>query len=50
MLAGHRRQYLELPSHEQLCLAGLGFLVDGGTYTPAEIRETIAEVYEVPPV
>jgi len=49
MPTGHQRQHPELPDYEELYEAALGFIADGGTYTPTEIRQTIAEVYEIPP-
>ena len=47
MPAGHQRQHPELPDYESLYGAALGFIADGGTYTPAEMRHTIAQVYEI---
>ncbi len=49
MPTGYQRQHPELPDYEQLHEAALGFIADGGTYTPTEIRETIAQVYDVTP-
>ncbi len=47
MPADYQRQCPELPTHAKLYEAALGFISDGGTYTPSEIRQTIAEVYEI---
>ena len=49
MPTDYRRQHPELPDYESLYEAALGFIAEGGAYTPAEIRETIAQVYEIPP-
>ena len=49
MPTSYQRQHRELPDYEALYEAALGFIADGGTYTPTEIRQTIAEVYEIPP-
>ena len=48
MSTGYHRQHPELPDHELLYDAGLGFISEGGTYTPAEIRQAVAVVYDIP--
>lgn len=49
MPTGDRRQHPELPDYNQLYEAALGFIAEGGTYAPAEMRHTIAQVYEISP-
>ena len=45
----HQRRHPELPDYEAMYELGLGFISDGGTYTPAEIRKTIAQVCQISP-
>lgn len=49
MATGRHRQHPELPEHKKLCEAALGFIADGATYTPAEMRLAIAQTYEIAP-
>ncbi len=49
MPACSQRQHPELPSHDELYEAALGFIADGGSYTPAEMRYAITEIHEILP-